>query len=103
MADFSQRDGAYLVLLGVAAGHRLTVHDDKVVIADPVNAGQFLPVGEADLDNLEAAGLIATTGEGTDAGPVITEKGEYWLRRWVTAKFKVKRFAIHEVRMSRIR
>lgn len=101
MTEFHLRDGAYLLLLAVSTGHRLTVHEDRVAIPSPTAEGEYLPVGEADLDDLEAAGLLATTGEGTEAGPVVTERGYYWLNRWLAARFKVREFRVAEVRLSR--
>ena len=102
MADFFLRDGAYLLLLAVSAGHELTVHADRISIPDPTTPGKFLPVGEDDLDSLENQGLIASTGQGTDAGPVVTDKGRYWLERWMRAKCKVKGFRVTSVRVSKV-
>lgn len=102
MADFYLRDGAYLLLLAVSMGHELTVHDNRIAIPDPTSPGKFLPVKESDLDELEAHGLIETTGSGTEAGPVVSDRGRYWLKRWIEARFKVKGFRVTEVTMAKV-
>lgn len=100
MPTFLLRDGCYLLLLALQAGHGLTVVDDRIVVPDPTKADSYLPVGESDLDELEAHGLIATTGEGTEAGPVVTERGRYWTERWLAAHFRVKGFRLTGVKLS---
>ena len=102
MPDFQLRDGAYLLLLAMSVGEQVTVHDDRVVIPDPTTSGRFLAVGESDLDDLEAHGLLTSIGPGTEEGPVVTDRGRYWLKRWVTARFKVKGFEVTAVRASRM-
>lgn len=80
------KDGDMLLALATLLGNAPDVFDGDLALADPANPGATVPVPPGALDRLEAAGVV----EIAEAGAVVTDKGRYWLDRWVRRKFKAR-------------
>lgn len=77
-------DGTMLALLGHALGDTFAVGAGGELILSFVGTnGGSVPAPVEALDDLEARGWIAVRPDGTTAE---TERGRYWLRRWLAAR-----------------
>lgn len=76
-------DGTMLALLGHALGDTFAVGADGELILSFVGTnGNSVPAPVEALDELERRGWIAVRPDGTT---VETERGRYWLCRWLKA------------------
>jgi hypothetical protein len=72
--------GYYLLLLAIDLGDQLDVQDGQLALTcDGVEGPQVIPSLPEALDALEIRGWV----EITEGGPVSTERGRYWLSRWM--------------------
>jgi hypothetical protein len=75
--------GYHLLLLAIDLGDQLDVCDGQLALTcDGVDGPQVIPSLPEALDALEQLGWV----EITEAGPVSTERGRYWLSRWMTRR-----------------
>jgi hypothetical protein len=73
----------YLLLLAIDLGDTLDVQDGQLTLTcEGVDGPQVIPSLPEALDALESQGWV----EITEAGPVSTERGRYWLARWMTKR-----------------
>jgi hypothetical protein len=86
-------DGDMLLLLATSLGNAPDVFAGELALPDPANPGAVVPVPTDALDRLEGTGLV----EITEAGARVTDRGGYWLQRWMTRKFKVKGLLVTRV------
>jgi hypothetical protein len=83
MAPLDLPHGYYLLLLAIDLGDTLDVQDGQLALTcDGVDGPQVIPSLPEALDELEQRGWV----EITEAGPVSTERGRYWLGRWMTRR-----------------
>ena len=90
---FGLSDGDFLLALATSLGNAPDVFEGELALPDPAHPGQTVPVPVGSLDRLEAAGFV----EIVESGAKVTERGEYWLRRWVAKKFKVRNVVLTRV------
>jgi hypothetical protein len=80
-------DGHFLLLLAIYTGQQLGVDDGALTLEVP---GEPEPVAipslPAALDELESRGWVVIVNDMLR----VTEQGDYWLRRWMTKKTKVR-------------
>jgi hypothetical protein len=73
----------YLLLLAIDLGDQLDVCDGQLALTcEGVEGPQVIPSLPEALDALESRGWV----EITEAGPVSTERGRYWMSRWMTRR-----------------
>jgi hypothetical protein len=90
------KDGDLLLLLALSVGNPIDVIDGEMRLPDPAAPSSSVPVPPGALDRLEDAGMVAIE----EAGAVPTDRGKYWLDRWLTKKVGVRkgRFVVTGVR-----
>jgi hypothetical protein len=82
-------DSAMALLVSIRTGNGCGVHDGHLAHPDPIHAGRVLLHDSDDLDELERRGWIAIDA----SGATVTERGAYWLRKWLATKPEVRRVA----------
>ncbi len=75
-------DGTMLVLLAHEAGDRLTVKDGALHLTVQ-SEDRTIPAPTAALDDLEDRGWLRVLPDGRTE---ITDRGKYWLTRWLTKR-----------------
>lgn len=75
-------DGTMLVLIAHEAGDRLTVRDGALHLTVQ-SEDRTVPAPTAALDDLEGRGWLAVAADGRTE---ITERGRYWLTRWLRGR-----------------
>ena len=93
MNPFDLSDGDMLLLLATSLGNAPDVYGGELALPDPANPGAVVPVQVEALDRLEGAGLV----EIAEAGARVTDRGDYWLQRWMRRKFKAKNVVLTRV------
>lgn len=82
-------DSAMALLASIHIGNGVGVDRGELVIPDPTGAPVLLRHDPADLDALESRGWLVI---GDDAARA-TDRGVYWLRRWLLANPDARRAA----------
>jgi hypothetical protein len=83
MAPLDLPPSHYLLLLAIDLGDQLDVYQGQLALTcDGVEGPQVIPSLPEALDALEGLGWV----EITETGPVSTERGRYWLARWMTRR-----------------
>lgn len=81
-------DGDMLLLLALEVGNAIHVNGGEMRLPDPARPGESMPVPAGALDRLEGSGLVAIE----ESGAVPTDKGRYWLKKWMVRHLGRGRF-----------
>jgi hypothetical protein len=76
------RDGDMLVLVALFAGEGMTVAGDAIMLTLDGQPEGAVPLEGDQLDRLEGRGWVVVE----ERGPALTDKGLYWLQRWMKEK-----------------
>lgn len=80
---------AMALLASIHTGNGVGVDRGELVIPDPTGAPVLLRHDPADLDALESRGWLVIDADAARA----TDRGVYWLRRWLIANPEARRVA----------
>lgn len=81
-------DGDMLLLLALEVGSSIHVIEDEMRLPNPAIPGAWMAIPPGALDRLEEAGLVAIGS----IGVLLTERGRYWLGKWMTRHLGRGRF-----------
>lgn len=79
MNPHSLSDGDTLLLLALEVGNSINLIEGEMHLPHPALPGAWMAIPPGALDRLENAGLVAI-GE---VGAIPTERGRYWLGKWM--------------------
>lgn len=81
------RDTAMALLASIHVGNGVCVQDGQLFLPDPTDANRLIHADDADLGELEARGWLVIDADGVRT----TERGDWWLNRWIRATPAVRR------------